>query len=208
MGRCYEFGTVIVDGCDHAMRVADAGGACICPTCGAHCEGRYKGCVPILQHAGYVPSTAPSWAVEGTEPPVAQPESGWRSRAEESPGAVATVDGSGDSARRLADAIGSSLAEATHARQARDMERVTMGTRAELLEAVDGVRREIADHSKQLEDGQERLRHDLTGARASDLEILRTMVDGLTRLSHRMERIEEALGLPPDSPARRRRPRT
>jgi hypothetical protein len=66
MGRCYEFGTSIADGCDHAMAVVDEGGACRCPACGASCLGRFAACAQVLARPGYVPVHAPRMAV----PPV------------------------------------------------------------------------------------------------------------------------------------------
>ncbi len=75
MGHCYEFGTTIVGGCGHAMTVGPEGGACQCPTCGAHCEGRFKACEAILATPGYVPRVAPGWAVERQSPPAYEPNS-------------------------------------------------------------------------------------------------------------------------------------
>src|SRR5687768_4144955 len=59
MGRCYEFGAVIHEGCDHAMVVSPEGGACVCGTCGVACTGRYSGCEAILAIPGHVPLAAP-----------------------------------------------------------------------------------------------------------------------------------------------------
>ena len=69
MGQCYEFGVTIKDGCGHAMRVPTKTGACVCPTCKARCEGRFEACARIVSEKGYVPVTAPQWAVDCTEPP-------------------------------------------------------------------------------------------------------------------------------------------
>ena len=69
MGQCYEFGVTIKDGCGHAMRVPTKTGACVCPTCQARCEGRFEACARIVSEKGYVPVTAPQWAVDCTEPP-------------------------------------------------------------------------------------------------------------------------------------------
>ena len=73
MGQCYEFGVAIHAGCGHAMRVGGAGGQCECPTCGAVCLGRFGGCAGILERPGYVPVTAPRWAVDLTEAPPPTP---------------------------------------------------------------------------------------------------------------------------------------
>lgn len=80
MGRCYEFGAVVHEGCGHAMVVTDAGGACGCAVCGALCEGRFKGCAQVVAQPGYVPVSAPAWARPGAEvdpavPPAATPPS-------------------------------------------------------------------------------------------------------------------------------------
>ena len=73
MGQCYEFGVAIHAGCGHAMRVGPTGGQCECPTCGAVCQGRFEGCVGILEQPGYIPVTAPQWAVDLTEAPPPTP---------------------------------------------------------------------------------------------------------------------------------------
>lgn len=51
------------------MTVSPAGGACECPTCAAHCEGRFAGCAGVLCRPGYTPAVAPSWASSRVEPP-------------------------------------------------------------------------------------------------------------------------------------------
>lgn len=61
MGRCYEFGPQIVEGCRHAMVVAEDGSACACPKCGAHCTGRFNACGTILAQPGHIPPGAPVW---------------------------------------------------------------------------------------------------------------------------------------------------
>ena len=55
MGRCYEFGVPVGDGCEHPMVVAADGSACVCSGCGTVCKGRFKGCAAILARPGYVP---------------------------------------------------------------------------------------------------------------------------------------------------------
>ena len=42
MGRCYEFGLDVVEGCAEPMHAAEDG--CRCPSCGAACGGRFAGC--------------------------------------------------------------------------------------------------------------------------------------------------------------------
>lgn len=63
MGRCYEFGAAINSACEHAMVVDEDGGRCGCATCGATCLGRFAGCADIISRPGFVPVTAPAWAV-------------------------------------------------------------------------------------------------------------------------------------------------
>jgi uncharacterized coiled-coil protein SlyX len=63
MGRCYEFGVVIQDECDHPMVVSPEGGACVCGSCGASCLGRFSGCAAILAMPGHVPIAAPRAAM-------------------------------------------------------------------------------------------------------------------------------------------------
>ena len=59
MGRCYEFGVVIAEGCDHVMVVPAEGGKCVCSGCGTECLGRFNGCASIISQPGYVPLLAP-----------------------------------------------------------------------------------------------------------------------------------------------------
>ena len=68
MGRCYEFGVSIRDGCEHAMVVPAEGGRCECVGCGTPCTGRFKGCTAIISVGGYVPTTAPAWSLRRPEP--------------------------------------------------------------------------------------------------------------------------------------------
>lgn len=63
VGHCYEFGVAVDASCGHAMIVAPEGGACVCSTCNAHCEGRFPACAGIIARPGYVPAVAPGWAV-------------------------------------------------------------------------------------------------------------------------------------------------
>src|SRR5689334_10238395 len=62
MGRCYEFGVSIADGCEHAMAVADEGGYCHCTACGSRCDGRFRACAEVVAKPGYVPVAAPKVA--------------------------------------------------------------------------------------------------------------------------------------------------
>lgn len=68
MGRCYEFGVSISDGCEQAMFVPPEGGRCVCIGCGAPCHGQFRGCSAIISKPGYVPAIAPKWA-RGPRPP-------------------------------------------------------------------------------------------------------------------------------------------
>jgi hypothetical protein len=65
MGRCYEFGVSLKEGCEHAMVVAPEGGRCICPACGMSCPGQFKACALVVSKPGYVPVAAPTWALAG-----------------------------------------------------------------------------------------------------------------------------------------------
>lgn len=62
MGRCYEFGVSISDGCEQAMFVPAEGGRCECSGCGAPCHGQFRGCSAIISKPGYMPAIAPKWA--------------------------------------------------------------------------------------------------------------------------------------------------
>ncbi len=75
MGRCYEFGVVVGEGCEHAMVVPAGGGRCQCATCGVTCTGKFAACASIIDQPGYVPATAPAWAVAvgGPRPEPAPP---------------------------------------------------------------------------------------------------------------------------------------
>ena len=71
MGRCYEFGVSIREGCEHAMVVPAEGGRCECVGCGTSCPGRFKGCGRVIAQPGYIPSTAPGWSLTPPEEPAA-----------------------------------------------------------------------------------------------------------------------------------------
>ena len=45
------------------MVVPDEAGRCECPQCGATCGGQFKACTAIIATPGYVPITAPKWAL-------------------------------------------------------------------------------------------------------------------------------------------------
>lgn len=45
------------------MVVPAGGGRCECATCGVACTGKFAACTAIIDQPGYVPSTAPAWAV-------------------------------------------------------------------------------------------------------------------------------------------------
>jgi hypothetical protein len=95
MGQCYEFGVTIKEGCGHAMRVPTEAGACVCPTCKARCEGRFEACARIVSEPGYVPVTAPRWAIDCTEPPETEAPLPRRATAS-GPGFAAAPDAPGD----------------------------------------------------------------------------------------------------------------
>lgn len=63
MGRCYEFGVEIHAGCEQAMVVTAAGGACQCTACATTCPGRFAGCAAVVAIPGRVPPSAPQWSV-------------------------------------------------------------------------------------------------------------------------------------------------
>lgn len=71
MGRCYEFGTSIAEGCDHAMVVTNAGGACVCIRCQTLCGGRFSGCAAVIAEPGRIPAYAPAWALDADASPPA-----------------------------------------------------------------------------------------------------------------------------------------
>jgi len=212
MGQCYEFGVAIDEGCGHAMRVSDNGGACVCPTCGARCEGRFAACGPILEQPGYVPVTAPRWAVECTERPepillpVRRPTAngGVAVHDEVLPRVGAELDAIGDELRALVE---SAVAEAVEHAQARliDMlraQRVASGPaftelRNDVLGVVDAMRREVADHAKELDDTGDRLSAwytQLVTGYQEDRAAARSIIDGLAT---RVQRLERALGTDP-----------
>jgi len=212
MGQCYEFGVAIHEGCGHAMRVSDDGGACVCPTCGAYCEGRFAACGPILERAGYVPVTAPRWAVlcterpepEPTPLPVRGPTTKGRVAADDEalPQVGAELDAIRDELRALVEPA---VAEAVEHAQARLVDvlraqRVQASgpalteLRNEVLGVIDAMRREVADHAKELDDTGDRLSASysqfVTGYQ-EDRAATRSVIEELAR---RVDRLERALG--------------
>lgn len=111
MGRCYEFGVVVGEGCEHAMVVTTEGGECQCGTCGAGCAGRFAACEAILGQPGYIPVTAPAWAVTAGEGGLPQPTG-----TDAGPGpeaAAPTLGGAGDRSDlvELVERVAKDLAE-------------------------------------------------------------------------------------------------
>ena len=106
MGHCYEFGVLVGKDCEHAMVVPDAGGRCECATCGVECTGRFAACASIIARPGYVPSTAPEWAVAvgSPAPPTPSPAT---------PDTRASLPGTaiGSVADALVEAVTSQLAD-------------------------------------------------------------------------------------------------
>lgn len=141
MGRCYEFGVLIGEGCEHAMVVPESGGRCQCATCGAACTGKFAACASIIDRPGYVPATAPTWAVAvGTPGPAPAPSSppaaGPAPRPSSPDPAVGTVAGA------LVEAVAERLAEI-------DAE---LGARIDTLsKAVDELRRQSAQEAASLQ---------------------------------------------------------
>ena len=239
MGQCYEFGVAIHEGCGHAMRVGDDGGACVCPTCGAYCEGRFAGCGPILEQAGYVPVTAPSWAVECTERPeptttlhrLPRPTGNGRVAAdgevlpqggaeldaingrvaaddEVLPQGGAELDAIRGELRALvepavAEAVEHAqarLADVFRAQRVQASDPALTGLRNEVLGVVDAMRREVADHAKELDETCERLSASYTQlvtGYQEDRAATRSVIVGLAR---RVDRLERALGTDPPVP--------
>lgn len=106
MGRCYEFGAVVSQGCDHAMVVVAQGGACGCSQCGALCRGRFSGCPEIVARPGYIPVLAPRSPRGPSHPPAAS--NGASGRAPAAPPAAAA--GTGE-ARETATATATAATE-------------------------------------------------------------------------------------------------
>lgn len=114
MGRCYEFGVAVHEGCEQPMVVPAEGGKCVCATCGAVCHGKFRGCDAIISQPGYVPLAAPRAASEqhrgldATPPSVAVTAS---SAVVPSDAAPATVRAEPAVVERLAPIIEHQLAE-------------------------------------------------------------------------------------------------
>lgn len=53
MGRCLEFGPRICDGCDQAMQPRPD--RCVCPGCGASCQGRFSACPEVWSARAELP---------------------------------------------------------------------------------------------------------------------------------------------------------
>jgi len=215
MGQCYEFGVAIHEGCGHAMRVSDDGGACVCPTCGAYCEGRFGACGPILEQAGYVPVTAPRWAVECTERPepeptlhrVPRPATNARVAAHDEvlPQVGAELDAIRDELRALvepavAEAVEHAQAQLVRALRAQPVQAsgpALTELRNEMLGVVDTMRREVADHAKELDDTGDRFSASYTQlvtGYQEDRAATRSLIEELAR---RVGRLERALGTDP-----------
>lgn len=139
MGRCYEFGVLVGKGCEHAMVVPDAGGRCECATCAVVCTGKFAACAAITDHPGYVPSTAPAWAVAvGTPAPPTPPPSAPGT----DPGPSLAGPPVGNVPGALVEAVTTQLAD-------RDIE---LRARIDALaEMVDDLRRQSAEQAASLQ---------------------------------------------------------
>lgn len=106
MGRCYEFGVEIQAGCEQAMVVTAAGGACECRDCSTTCPGRFAGCATVVANPGRVPPSAPSWAVPGGDQSTRRDPSHSRPVTRSRAGDVPTPVPGPPAARRPAPAMG------------------------------------------------------------------------------------------------------
>jgi hypothetical protein len=120
MGRCYEFGVLVGEGCQHAMVVPASGGRCECEACGVACTGKFAACASILAQPGYVPATAPAWALQKGE------------------GTAATGAGSRSLGSGTASASGPEVAAAVDGLAARLDERL-----AELTRRIDALAADV-----------------------------------------------------------------
>lgn len=159
MGRCYEFGVLVGEGCQHAMVVPASGGRCECEVCGVACTGKFAGCAAILAQPGYVPATAPAWALQkgrGEAPGGAGgADGGGRSRAS------AAGPGAGPPATELAATL-VAMADRLDERQA-DLSRRIDALAAQIAElqrhgadqaaALDAALLALAEAVKRLEEG-------------------------------------------------------
>ena len=190
MGRCYEFGPVITEGCDHAMVVSPEGGACVCGECGARCLGRFKACGPILAQPGYVPVTAPRHTAKAAAANVPVPLLG-DSPAPAAPDlAMPAVERVAPASRpaevpRMADIV--PLFEALLDRPDRTNELVAQ-LRHELATRDD----ELGDAFDRLTEAHARIAEEL----AADREARERLVAAVETLSERLARIEDKTSRP------------
>jgi hypothetical protein len=214
VGRCYEFAAVIVDGCEHAMRVDSGGGACVCPTCEAHCTGRFAGCASILEQPGFVPQGAPDWAVQCL--PAPQPSdrphgSGHRSAAAVPKDATADLEAIvraelGSTSNELRELVSRAFADA------RSGDREQAALSASVEDALDHAQARLGDaliaqlqqalrpmmeqHRAQVLDAIEALRAELR-ERDEDRSRSTTTAEALARVTRRVGRVERSLGVTP-----------
>ena len=212
MGHCYEFGVTIKDGCGHAMRVPTKTGACVCPTCNARCEGRFEACARIVSKKGYVPATAPKWAIDCTEPPKIKAPPPRRTMVAAPVVAADSTPSSDDAgllrpeldtAKAVADAVEQAqtrLIDALRAELLQSLQPSIAALREELLTSVDEVRRELADRDKELVSAYDRLSasfSQLAEGAGVDRGTDKAVVEGLARVARRVGRIERSLGQRP-----------
>lgn len=163
MGRCYEFGVLVGEGCEHAMVVPHAAGRCECATCAVVCTGRFAGCAGIIERPGYVPPTAPAWAVAVGRPP-------------ERPGAAAAAGGE----------LGPAPAPRPVRQGAEGGERHGPAADVGSLEAV---RKQLAEHDVELATRIDALAEQVAGLHrrlAGHDEALRAVVDQLAALGSKL----------------------
>ena len=198
MGRCYEFGVSVHDGCEQAMVVAHEGGHCTCAACGAACPGRFKGCAIVVAQPGYVPLSAPVWARPGAAaaPPDALPARLGSSPPQGQPDWDAAVEPAQVDPPMREPAT---LALRQELTTVRSLLEALLDRPERAVDAVQALNHQLAVRDGELGESFDRLTEAyqrLTNELVADREARQALVAAVDRVAERLASVEEAQGRP------------
>jgi hypothetical protein len=187
MGRCYEFGVLIHEGCEHAMTVAPEGGHCVCAECGTTCPGRFSGCAQIVSQPGYVPLLAPRLGRSDTAAAAPPPE--------DAPLGV----GVQRVPARAADAAAGDARDADIVPIDEEQLRRLVEAPERLMERLDGLGEQFKERDTELGTAFERFTdglHRLADEMAADRQAQERLLEAVEKLSEQVDTVESTVTRP------------
>ena len=199
MGRCYEFGVVIEEGCDHAMVVSPEGGACVCAGCGAGCTGRFGGCSAILAMPGHVPLAAPKGSLDGQARPQGVPLRAVSATGEAGPVRPLAMPEVPDAPERAPEHVVPDGLPLPRLAEVVDMFEELLARPDRTVDALAQLRRELEKRDEELLAAFDRLAdaHSRIGEElAADREVRDRMVAVIEQLTDRLAAVEDTISRP------------